>query len=69
MDLEDRGLLVERSPASHIGRLKKPVFFIHGVKDQYTPISGLQYMLKKAKKAGTDNLVKVTIYEDERHGI
>lgn len=69
MDLDDRGLLLERSPACHIDDLKNPVFFIHGAKDKYTPLSGLQYTLKKAKEAGTNDLVKVTIYQNEGHGI
>ncbi|MGD2251006.1 MAG: alpha/beta fold hydrolase [Candidatus Methanofastidiosia archaeon] len=69
MDLNDKELLIERSPAFNIGNLETPVFFIHGGKDQYTPLSGLQHTLKKAKNAGVDNLVKVAIYKDEGHGI
>ena len=69
MDLEDRELSADRSPVYHVENLVDPVFVIHGVLDQYTPISSLQYVLKKAQEVGKDGLFTVTVYDDEGHGL
>lgn len=66
MDLEDRELLTDRSPACHVENLVAPVLILHGVLDQYTPISGLYYLLKRAKEVGKDELFNVIVY-DEGH--
>ncbi|KYK33960.1 MAG: hypothetical protein AYK19_12730 [Theionarchaea archaeon DG-70-1] len=69
MDLEDRDLLADRSFSNHVENLAKPVFVIHGNRDGYTPVSGLQYTLQKAKKVGKDQLFTVVLYDDEGHGL
>jgi dipeptidyl aminopeptidase/acylaminoacyl peptidase len=69
MDLTDRELLTERSPACHIENLVKPVLVVHGVQDQYAPISGLRHTLQKAQHAGKDELFNTIVYDDEGHGL
>lgn len=68
MDLEDGELLTDRSPVCHVQNLVDPVLVIHGVSDQYTPISGLHSMLQRAKEVGKDELFNIILY-DEGHGL
>lgn len=69
MDAEDRELLADRSPVSHVENLKKPIFVVHGALDEYTPIAGLNHMLQRAREAGKDGLFTVRTYADEGHGL
>jgi pimeloyl-ACP methyl ester carboxylesterase len=69
MNLEDRHLLADRSFASHIENLAAPVFVIHGTRDGFTPLCGLQYALQKAKEVNKDHLFTIKIYNDEGHGL
>ncbi len=64
MDLTNTELLCDRSPACHVENLQTPLLIIHGALDQYTPISSLQYMLRRAKEVGKDRLLRVSIYEE-----
>lgn len=69
MDIEDEDLLTDRSFASNIENLKRPILTIHGCSDGYTPVSGLNYAFRKAQDASRDHLFAMICYEDEGHGL
>ena len=68
MDLENRDLLTERSPACLLEHLKSPVLVIHGKSDQYTPLSGVEYMLQRTRAVGKEGLLRTLMYEGG-HGL
>ncbi len=59
-------LYAERSPLSHLDRLKRPVAFFHGMQDKVTPPNQATTIVRALEKNGVP--VAFLSFEDEGHG-
>jgi dipeptidyl aminopeptidase/acylaminoacyl peptidase len=63
----DRELLVEASPITHIGRVRAPLFVIHGANDPRVPLSEAEQVSAVLRANGVR--CELAVYEDEGHGL
>lgn len=63
---EDSEMLAERSPITHIDRLRAPLLVIQGAKDPRVVKSESDQMVEALRERGVD--VEYLVYEDEGHG-
>ncbi|VDL78264.1 unnamed protein product, partial [Nippostrongylus brasiliensis] len=63
---EDEQIYKERSPISHIDRIKTPIAFMHGKEDTVVPVSQSIEMYEKLRDNGVTTALM--LFEDEGHG-
>jgi dipeptidyl aminopeptidase/acylaminoacyl peptidase len=63
----DRDFLAEASPLRHAGKIRAPLFVIHGRNDPRVPVGEAEQLVAELRGRGVP--CELTIYEDEGHGL
>jgi dipeptidyl aminopeptidase/acylaminoacyl peptidase len=64
---DDRDLLVEASPITHVERMRAPLFIIHGANDPRVPLSEAEQVHAVLRSKGVRS--ELAVYPDEGHGL
>ena len=63
----DREFLEQASPITHAGRIRAPLFIVHGANDPRVPLSEAQQLHAELERRGVPS--ELLVYDDEGHGL
>jgi dipeptidyl aminopeptidase/acylaminoacyl peptidase len=63
----DREFLEQVSPITHVGRIRAPLFIVHGANDPRVPLSEAQQLHAELERRGVPS--ELLVYDDEGHGL
>jgi dipeptidyl aminopeptidase/acylaminoacyl peptidase len=63
----DREFLEQVSPITHAGRIRAPLFIVHGANDPRVPLSEAQQLHAELERRGVPS--ELLVYDDEGHGL
>jgi dipeptidyl aminopeptidase/acylaminoacyl peptidase len=63
----DREFLEQVSPITHVGRIRAPLFIVHGANDPRVPLSEAQQLYAELERRGVPS--ELLVYDDEGHGL
>jgi dipeptidyl aminopeptidase/acylaminoacyl peptidase len=64
---EDRELLEAASPLNSVGKIRAPLFVIHGSNDPRVPLSEAEQVVAAVRASGAE--CPLLVYPDEGHGL
>ena len=63
----DREFLEQVSPITHVGRIRAPLFIVHGANDPRVPLSEAEQLHTELERRGVPS--ELLVYDDEGHGL